>query len=95
MSTTDVLAWTGNILNLLYNIPQVILVLKHRSARNISKWFLVLRIFSSMTWVAYAWLENDKFITASYLVTLLSSCIMLIVKINEACKENNIEAGSS
>ena len=83
MSTTTILAWVGNILNFTYNVPQVIVVLKHKSARNISKWFLILRSLTCITWIAYSELEKDSFITSCYTVTLISSLVMLAVKLRE------------
>ena len=88
------LAVVGNVCNLAYNIPFVWVVVKHRNANNISGKFLYLRIFSSIIWIIYSILTLEIFIASSYSITLLSSFIILYVKLNQK-KEIEIETPSS
>ena len=71
----------GNVCNFAYNVPFVWVVVKHNSADNISKKFLYLRVFSSMIWITYAILTIEWFVGLSYSVTLLSSSIVLYIKL--------------
>ena len=49
----------ANIINLIYNIPQMIKTYKTKSTRDFSAWFIFLRIFGNTIWVAYA-IEIDS-----------------------------------
>lgn len=73
-------ALIGNALNIAYNIPLVWKVLNTGSAKDISTYFLTLRISGSISWLCYAILTDNMWILTSYLVTLSSSIIILIVK---------------
>ena len=84
METTIItLAVIGNVCNFAYNVPFVWVVVKHKNADNISGKFLYLRIFSSIIWILYAIFTLEMFIASSYSVTLLSSCIILYVKLTQ------------
>ena len=84
------LAIVGNVCNLAYNVPFVWVVIKHRNADNISKYFLGLRLFSSVIWIMYGIFVSDMFIGISYAITLLSSMIVLGIKITQK-KSKEIE----
>lgn len=77
------LAIVGNVCNLAYNVPFVWVVVKHRNADNISKYFLSLRLLSSIIWIVYGAFIIDIYICISYAITLLSSMIVLGIKINQ------------
>ena len=79
------LAVTGNALNLAYNVPLVWRIVRTGSANDISMYFLMLRISGSVCWLVYAILTDDIWILISYLVTLTSSVIMLVVKVKGSC----------
>tara|TARA_Y100000996_G_C21969780_1_gene415911 strand:- start:167 stop:490 length:324 start_codon:yes stop_codon:yes gene_type:complete len=77
------LAIVGNVCNLAYNVPFVYVVVKHRNADNISKYFLGLRLFSSIIWIMYGIFVSDMFVGISYSITLLSSVIVLAIKLTQ------------
>ena len=77
----------GNIFNFIYNIPFVWVVVKHWNANNISKTFLYIRIFGSVSWLIYAGIISDYLVGASYIVTLTSSLIVSYVKFTQKKKE--------
>ena len=83
----DGLAWVGNVLNLLYNIPQVYLVLRRQSSSNISAWFLYLRMTASLVWITYAELTEEKYVLASYTVTAVCTSIILAVKLRQKLRQ--------
>tara|TARA_Y100000389_G_scaffold3105_1_gene3011 strand:+ start:144 stop:464 length:321 start_codon:yes stop_codon:yes gene_type:complete len=81
------LAVVGNVCNFAYNVPFVWVVVKHQNADNISSKFLYLRIFSSIIWILYAIFTFEMFIVSSYSITLLSSFIILYVKLTQDDKQ--------
>lgn len=74
-----VFAILGNILNFAYNVPLVYKVLKTKSTDSISIYFLYLRIAGSICWLIYGIYGKYLLLTLSYIVTLSSSLIILIV----------------
>ena len=83
------LAIIGNICNFAYNVPFVWVVVKHRNANNISGKFLYLRVFTSIVWILYSIFTQEIFVGCSYTVTLISSCIVLYIKLTQKeIKEN-------
>ena len=83
-----VFAFLGNILNLAYNIPFVYLVWQNMSSKNISGTFLSLRFCGSVSWLVYAALVNDAWITFSYVVTLIATILVGYVKYRERRKKS-------
>lgn len=82
METTIItFAVIGNVCNFAYNVPFVYVVVKHQNANNISSKFLYLRIFSSIIWITYSIFTIEMFVGLSYAITLLSSFIILYVKL--------------
>lgn len=77
------LAVVGNVCNFAYNVPFVWVVVKHQNADNISSKFLYLRIFSCIIWILYAIFTLEMFIVSSYSITLVSSFIILYVKLTQ------------
>lgn len=71
--TMNIFLIIANIINLIYNIPQIIKTYKTKSTVDFSEWFLFLRIFGNIIWVAYA-IEVDSFLMLiNNLVTVFSS----------------------
>ena len=92
MDTTIItFAVIGNVCNFAYNVPFVYVVVKHQNANNISSKFLYLRIFSSIIWILYSLFTVEMFIGISYSVTLLSSFIVLYVKLFGENNKKEIE----
>jgi len=80
---TNVFLVIANIINILYNIPQVIKTYKCKSTRDFSSWFLFLRVFGNIIWVVYA-IEVSSFqMLLNNVVTVLSSLFICYYKINE------------
>ena len=50
---------------------------------NISQKFLNLRVFSSIIWITYGILTMDEYIASAYVITLISSTIVLYVKMTQ------------
>jgi uncharacterized protein with PQ loop repeat len=81
----------GNVLNFAYNIPFVWKVIKTKSAKDISSLFLYLRMFGSISWLAYSIIKPDILVGASYTVTLASSLIVYAVKTRSKLFDNPVE----
>ena len=44
----------ANVINLVYNIPQIVQTYRTKSTRDFSGWFLSLRVIGNLIWVVYA-----------------------------------------
>lgn len=73
----------ANIINLVYNIPQIVKTIKTKSTKDFSEWFLGLRIVGNLIWMAYAIEINSFMLLLNSLVTVISSLIISIYKIKE------------
>ena len=82
-----VIGTVANILNLIYNIPQIILTCKRKTTNDISGAFLLLRTISSVLWVLYACIEVDIQYILANLVSLVSSLILDYFKVLQLWKE--------
>jgi uncharacterized protein with PQ loop repeat len=92
----------ANVIGLIYNIPQVILTIRTKSANDISGIFLILRIVSATLWIIYLSFIWNVDVFISWIITGLSSIILLYYKmfysdkkiLDEICfckKQNRIE----
>ena len=73
----------ANVLNVVYNIPQMYRTYKRKTTRDISGWFLSLRIVSNAIWVWYAIEIDSLLMLINNIVTVLSSIYVLYYKILE------------
>ena len=53
-TTMNVFLVVANIINLFYNIPQMVTTYKRKSTKDFSTTFLVLRIVGNVIWIGYA-----------------------------------------
>jgi MtN3 and saliva related transmembrane protein len=63
----------ANIINLLYNIPQIVQTYKTKSTKDFNIWFIVLRIIGNFIWLVYALEVNSLLMLINYSVTVISS----------------------
>jgi MtN3 and saliva related transmembrane protein len=66
--TMNVFLSIANIINLIYNIPQIIKTYKTKSTKDFSAWFIFLRILGNIIWIVYA-IEIDS------LQMLVNNCV--------------------
>lgn len=98
-ATTNGFIIIANIINLWYNIPQVIKTYKSKSTRDFSSWFLFLRIIGNTIWIGYA-IEVDSFqMLLNNIVTVVASAFIAYYKVKEIIydyknKKNDIEINS-
>jgi len=59
--TMNVFLVIGNIINLVYNIPQMVKTYKTKSTKDFSSTFLFLRVIGNSIWLAYS-IELNTFL---------------------------------
>ncbi len=73
----------ANILNLVYNVPQIIKTYKIKSTRDFSAWFIFLRVGGNVIWIAYAVYIDSFLMLFNNIVTVASSLFIGYYKIKE------------
>jgi uncharacterized protein with PQ loop repeat len=73
----------ANIINVVYNIPQVYTTFKRKSTRDFSSWFLFLRVVGNLIWVAYAIEVQSLLMLINNVVTVAASVFVSYYKILE------------
>ena len=63
----------ANVLNLVYNLPQVIQTYRTKSTDDINHWFIGLRIVGNCIWMAYSVYIDSFFLLLNNVVTVVSS----------------------
>ena len=81
--TMNVFLVIANIINLVYNLPQIIKTYKSKSTGDFSEWFLFLRFVGNIIWIGYAVEINSMLMLINTLVTVLSSVFIGYYKIIE------------
>jgi len=76
----EVMVHIGNILSVVYNIPQIWLTYKTKKATDISASFLWMRLASSIIWCIYSLYYGLWLVIVSWCMSLISSCIILYYK---------------
>ena len=70
----------ANIINIFYNIPQIVKTYQTKSTSDFSSIFIVLRIFGNLIWIFYAIdIENVQMIINN-VVTVMSSVFIAYYK---------------
>jgi MtN3 and saliva related transmembrane protein len=81
--TTNIFLVIANIINLVYNIPQIVKTYKSKSTKDFSGWFLSLRVVGNIIWVAYAIEVDSLLMLINNVVTVISSMFIGYYKILE------------
>lgn len=80
---TNIAIVIANVLNVVYNVPQMYRTYKRKSTKDISSWFLSLRIVSNSIWVWYAIEVNSMLMLINNIITVLASVFVGYYKIME------------
>ena len=75
-SYRDVLLIIANVINVVYNIPQIIRTYKTKSANDFDTWFIVLRIVYNVLWIMYGIDDDNMLIVLNSVVTIFTSGII-------------------
>jgi MtN3 and saliva related transmembrane protein len=81
-TTMNVFIVIANIINLVYNIPQVVKTWKSKSTNDFSGWFLSLRFIGNTIWIAYAIELDSLLMLINNVVTVLASGIIGGIMLN-------------
>jgi uncharacterized protein with PQ loop repeat len=93
-ATMNVFLVIGNIINFVYNIPQVIKTRKTKSTKDFSETFLFMRVIGNCIWLAYS-IELRQFLfMCANIVSLFSSIFISYYKVIEIYK-NRLEKADS
>ena len=71
----------ANIIGFVYNIPQVILTVRTKSANDLSGIFLILRLTSAVMWIIYTTILWSPDVFISWIITGTSSGILFYYKV--------------
>ena len=86
-TTMNVFLVIGNVINFIYNIPQVIKTYKTKSTKDFSPTFLFMRVIGNTIWLAYS-IELQQFLFMSAnIVSLFSSIFISYYKVVDLYQE--------
>ncbi len=84
--TMNVFLVIANIINLVYNVPQIVKTCRTKSTKDFSGWFLSLRVLGNIIWVAYAIEVESLLMLINNIVTVISSAIIGGFMVNDMYK---------
>lgn len=92
--TMNIFIVIANVLNILYNVPQMYLTYRRKTTKDISGWFLTLRIVANIIWVAYAVELGSFLMLLNNSVTVGASIFVCYFKIIELHKVRKLHEDS-
>ena len=88
--TMNVFLVIANLINLIYNIPQIVKTWKTKSTKDFSGWFLSLRFLGNIIWIGYAIEVDSLLMLINNIVTVIASGIIGGIMINNMYKSYKI-----
>lgn len=85
--TTNIFLIVANIINLTYNIPQLIKTYRSKSTGDFSEIFLVMRILGNTIWIGYAIEINSVLMLINNLVVIFSTIFLGYYKVLEIIRK--------
>lgn len=82
-STMNVFLVIGNIINLVYNIPQMVKTYQTKSTTDFSSTFLFMRVFGNSIWLAYSIELNTFLFLISNIVSVVASIFISYYKVQD------------
>lgn len=79
----NILLVAANVINLVYNIPQIVHTYRKKTTADFSAWFLFLRILGNTIWVVYAIYVSNLLLLINNIVTVLASVFVAWYKVRE------------
>jgi MtN3 and saliva related transmembrane protein len=73
----------ANIINIVYNIPQMIQTYKTKSTKDFNIWFIVLRIIGNSIWMVYSIEINSLAMLINTSVTVFASLFLGYYKLSD------------
>ena len=71
--TMNVFIIIANIINIVYNIPQMVKTYQRKTTQDLSSWFIFLRIVGNSIWIGYAIEVDSMMMLINTTVTVGSS----------------------
>ncbi len=90
--TTNIFLIIANIINLTYNIPQVVKTYKTKSTGDFSETFLIMRILGNTIWIGYAIEINSMLMLINNIVVIFSTIFLGYYKVLEIIQKRKIKA---
>lgn len=85
--TMNVFIIIANIINIIYNIPQMMKTYQRKTTQDLSSWFLFLRIIGNSIWIGYAVEVNSMMMLINNVITVFASLFIAYYKVLELHKE--------
>jgi MtN3 and saliva related transmembrane protein len=79
----NVMLIIANVINLIYNIPQMVRTYQTKSTRDFSGWFLSLRVIGNAIWVVYSIYVANLLMLINNVVTVVASVFVGYYKVRE------------
>jgi MtN3 and saliva related transmembrane protein len=79
----NVMLIIANVINLIYNIPQMVKTYQTKSTRDFSGWFLSLRVIGNAIWVVYSIYVANLLMLINNVVTVIASVFVGYYKVRE------------
>lgn len=89
--TTNIFVIIANIINLIYNVPQMYKTWKTKSTKDFSTSFIVLRVAGNIIWVAYAIEISSFLMLVNNCVTVLASVFIFYFKAQELLNDKKYQ----
>ena len=93
-TTMNVFLVLGNIINLIYNIPQMVKNYKSKSTGDFSPTFLFMRVAGNVIWLAYSIELNEFLFLFSNVVSVFSSVFISYYKVVEIIQSRKADVYS-
>jgi len=93
-TTMNVFLVLGNIINLVYNIPQMVKTYKSKSTGDFSQTFLFMRVAGNVIWLAYSIELNEFLFLFSNVVSVFSSVFISYYKVVEIIQSRKADVYS-
>ena len=77
----------ANVINLIYNIPQMLRTYQTKSTKDFSTWFIFLRIIGNSIWIVYSINIDSLQMLINNCVTVFASIFISYYKVNELYAE--------
>ena len=89
-TTMNVFIVIANIINISYNIPQMIHTYKTKSTKDFDVWFIILRCVGNIIWLVYSIYLNIFLMMLNNLITVLSSIFIGYYKLLEIVEKKGL-----
>ena len=80
-SYENILLVVANVINFIYNVPQVLRTYRTKSAGDFDIWFLGLRVFYNFLWILYGIEINSWLVCLNSVVTIIATMFIGYYKV--------------